>query len=256
MDAKDTNYRSMTVQKALNILNLFRNRQKLSFTTIQRELDLNKSTLFRLLYTLERNKYLVRDENGWYRLGLNIFVLGNSVSRESQIKKAAVPYMQEIARQLNLTVQLGVIEGHSVIILHKIDLPNSIKMFSRVGIAVPAHCTGQGKALLAFSPRQKVNEVIDSHGLKRYTPHTLTTVNELFAELEAIQQRGYAVDNSEHERHIKCVAVPLLNDQKWAEASLSVTGLAVDFDEEGTVERYAALLQEAAEKITRELGLA
>ena len=78
-------YKVSTVQKAILVLNLFKNHQKLSFTDIQRKLNYNKSTLFRLLYTLEYNKYLSKDKHGRYELGLNIHILGNQISKESKL---------------------------------------------------------------------------------------------------------------------------------------------------------------------------
>lgn len=250
------NYLSTTIQKAFDILNLFKDHTELSFREIQQRLGFNKSTLFRLLYTLEQNQYVTKSESGKYHLGLRLFILGNSFSRESQILKVATPYLKELSQKINLTVHLGILEGTNVVILHKIDPPNGIRMLSRIGLAVPAHCTGQGKALLAFSPGEKVEEIINFHGLKRFTPNTITTAEGLFEELKLTWQRGYAIANSEHEKHIKCVAVPVLNRQGGAEAALSITGLVVDFPAEQTIETYASLLQGVAANISRELGFA
>jgi DNA-binding IclR family transcriptional regulator len=247
-------YLSTTIQKGLDVLNLFKDQPPLSFAEIKERLGLNKSTLFRLLYTLERNDYLSRDENGRYSLGLNIFILGNSLTRESVIRRVATPYLRELSQQIGMTVHLGILEGTTVVILQKIDPSTRINMFSRVGAVVPAHCTGQGKTLLAFSPRETVEQVINIHGLTRFTPNTITTANALSEELRAIRERGYTIDNSEHEKHIKCVAVPILNEQGTIEAALSITGLIVDFPDEESLRRYAGILQETAQKIRRDLG--
>jgi DNA-binding IclR family transcriptional regulator len=144
--------------------------------------------------------------------------------------------------------------GTSVVILNKIDPPNRITMFSRVGIAVPAHCTGQGKTLLAFSPRERVEEVINANGLKRYTANTITTADGLFEELRRIRERGYTIDDSEHEQHIRCVGVPILGKQDEAEAALSITGLAMDFESHERIESTAQMLREAAQHIRKDLG--
>jgi DNA-binding IclR family transcriptional regulator len=249
-----TRYLATTIQKGLDVLELFKNRSHLSFTDIHAALGLHKSTIFRILHTLEINNYLFRDDEGKYTLGLNIFILGNSFSRESHIRRVATPHLQELSRQVSMTVQLGILEGTSVVILQKIDPTDSIRMFSRVGATVPAHCTGQGKTLLAFSPRETVERVINTHGLQRFTANTFTTPNSLFEELAAIRARGYAIDNSEHERHIKCVATPVLNDQGTVEAALSITGLVLDFPDQQSVEVHARQLQAAAERIRKDLG--
>ena len=146
-------YTATTVQKVFDILDLFKQGDQLSLQDIKERLGISRSTLFRLLYTLEKNQYLNKTETGKYELGLTLFILGNSFSMESQLKKAAAPHMRALSQRVNLSIHLGILVGTSVVILNKIDPPNRITMFSRVGIAVPAHCTGQGKTLLAFSPR-------------------------------------------------------------------------------------------------------
>jgi IclR family transcriptional regulator, KDG regulon repressor len=250
----EARYLATTVQKALHVLGLFREQSILSFADIRERLGLNKSTLFRLLYTLEQNEYVSRDESGRYSLGVNVFILGHSLTRESVLRRVATPSLVVLSKRLNMTVHLGILEGTTVVILQKIESSSGIKTVSRVGAVVPPHCTGQGKTLLAHSAREKVEEIISIHGLTRYTPNTITTANGLFEELAAIRTRGYTIDNSEHERHIKCVAVPILNEQGGIEAALSVTGLAMELQSEESLQAVAAILIETAQAIRRDLG--
>lgn len=252
--APGTHYLSTTIQKAFDILSLFKTQTELSFQEIQGRLGFNKSTLFRLLYTLERNEYVRRSESGKYHVGLAVYILGNTFSRENHLLNAAAPYLRELSQKLSLTVHLGILEKAHVIVLNKIDPPHGIGMLSRIGIELPVHCTGQGKALLAFSAPETVQGIFNTHSLRRYTPNTITTVDGLRHELELIRERGYAVDNSEHEKHIKCVAVPILNRQQRAEAALSITGLIVDFPTVETIEAHASALQGVAANISRDLG--
>lgn len=247
-------YLSSTIQRAIDILNLFKSHPKLSFTQIQDLLGFNKSTLFRVLYTLEQNQYLSKDENGWYELGLNVFILGNRFSRASHIKKVASPYLKELSTQINLTVHLGILDGTEVVIIDKYDPPSNITMVSRIGATVPAHCTGQGKTLLAYSPPADVERVIAKHGLKQYTSYTITSKEAFFQELAKIRERGYAIDDSEHEKHIRCVAVPLLNERNEIEAALSVTGLIMDLNNDEAIRNFAHCLQQVRDNIARDLG--
>ncbi len=248
------NYHSSTIQKAIDVLNLFSGHKKLSFTTIKENLGFNKSTLFRVLYTLEINNYLNRDEHGKYELGAIFFVLGNQFSREKNVKKFAKQYLKELSVKTGLTTQLGVLDGLNVIILDKVDPPNSIKMYSKVGAIVSPHSTGQGKTLLAYSSTVKLEEILEFHGLKKFTENTITSKDKLLKELNSIREKGYAVDNSEHEKHIKCVAVPILNDKNDIEAALSITGLVMDFEDRKTIENYSEILKETALKVKKKLG--
>jgi len=249
------NYIVSTIQKGINILNLFKIEHKLSFTDIQKVLKYNKSTLFRILYTLEKNQYLSKDINGRYMLGLNIFILGNQISRIGKLKKVSEVYLKELAEETNLTSHLGILEGTQVLIIDKHDSSNSgIKMVSRVGRSVPAHCTGQGKALLAYSPRKIVEKIINNYGLKYFTPNTITRSDDFFAELEKIREQGYAIDNSEHEKHIHCIALPILNEFNELEAAISITGLMMDFLDEEVVNENIRLLQKTRDKIREKMN--
>lgn len=248
-------YTVFTMQKGINILNLFKINQRLSFTDIQIQLNYNKSTLFRLLYTLEHNKYLFRDKHGRYELGLNIYILGNQISKISKLEKASDSYLKQLAEDTNLTVHLGILDGLNVVIIGKYNPPNSpINMVSRIGSSVPAHCTGQGKVLLSFSPKTKMEKIIRTHGLRRYTPNTIITENKLFEELQKIKERGYAIDHSEHEKHIQCIAYPILNESDELLAAVSITGLEMNFMENDVVERYINLLQNTRDKIRKKVN--
>jgi DNA-binding IclR family transcriptional regulator len=247
-------YNASTIQRAIDVLNLFREHQRLSFTEILDVLKYNKSTLFRVLYTLEQNKYLARDKHGRYELGMSMFILGNQASQANKLKKVAAPYLKELSQQNNLTVHLGTLDGLDVVIIDKFDAPNNVKMVSRVGGVVPAHCTGQGKTLLAYSDRSLVEMIINKHGMTRYTPNTITTMDGLFQELQQIRERGYTIDNSEHEKHIRCVGVPILNQDNQIEAAISMTGVIMEYPDEKTIAEKAQLIQKARDKIIKDMG--
>jgi len=251
----ETKYTVDTIQKGINVLNLFKNHSKLSFTDIQKTLKYNKSTLFRILYTLEKNQYLSKDKHGRYELGLNIFILGNQLSRIGKLKRGSEAYLRELAEETNLTSHIGILEEMQVLIIEKYDPSNSsIKMVSRVGRSVPAHCTGQGKALLAYSSRKIVEKIIKNYGLQSYTANTITQVDEFFKELEKIKEQGYAIDNSEHEKNIHCIALPILNEFNELEAAISITGMIMDFLDEETVNKNIKLLQKTRDKIRERMN--
>ncbi len=235
----ESKYHSSTIQKALDILDLFNHHSNLTFTEIQKFLGYNKSTLFRLIYTLVANDYLRKNEMGQYELGLSVFLLGNRISLEEQLRIVAEPLMEGLSKKFDLTVHLGILDGITVIIIAKAAPLSGIKMVSRVGVSVPAHCTGQGKTLLAYSPKERIERIINTHGLNRYTPNTITTTDGLNQELEDIRQRGYTIDNSEHEKDIRCVAVPLLNEKGQIIAAISITGLITDFPDDKAIQAAA-----------------
>ncbi|MGM0603371.1 MAG: IclR family transcriptional regulator [Bacillota bacterium] len=250
----DTKYQSKTIQKGLDVLNLFKTHNKLSYSEIRAKLNFSKATLYRVLYTLENNNYLSKDKNGRYELGMNIFILGHRISKEYQLKKISDPIIQKLSKEINLTVHVGILNNLNVIIVNKANPNDNFYMVSRIGSSVPPHCTGQGKTLLAFSDRKIADKIINANGLKRFTPHTITNKDDFFKELNKINERGYAIDNSEHQERLKCFAVPILNTENKIEAALSVSGFKEYFKDEKRQKKYLNALKEAKSKIELKMG--
>lgn len=247
-------YHSSTIQRALDILNVFKDHPSQSFGDLQKKLGYNKTTLYRVLSTLQDNKYLKKDEGGKYGLGINLFILGNRISKEYQLINVSTPFMQGLSQSLDLTIHLGILDGTNVILIQKIEPHRSIIMICHIGGYLPAHCTSLGKTLLAFSAKETVQKVIDSHGLQRYTPHTICTTESLLAELESVRTHGYALDNAEHEKNIRCVGVPILNDSGRVEAALGAAGTVMDLPDEESIRKTADILKEARDKISSQMG--
>lgn len=251
--SKQSKYNVSTIQRAVDVLNLFKKNKTLSFTEIQKLIKFNKSTLFRVLHTLEQNKYLSRDTHGRYEPGITIYILGNQASQANKLKTIAAPSLRQLSQENHVIVHLGILDGLDAVIIDKFDSPNSIRTVSRIGMVVPAHCTGQGKTLLAYSPKELVEQIIGHQGMTRFTANTITTLDGLFQELEKIRERGYAIDDSEHEKHIRCIGVPILNKQGQIEAAISMTALIMDFPDEETIARKAKIIQNTRDEILRNI---
>jgi DNA-binding IclR family transcriptional regulator len=162
--------------------------------------------------------------------------------------------MQELSYEIGLTTHLGIIDGTEVIIVAKAEPHIKLRMTSRVGSTVPAHCTAQGKTLLAFSDPKQVESIINIKGLSRFTPNTICTMNHLTDELAQIRTRGYAIDQSEHEKHLVCIGVPILDRDGVVAAALSVTGTVVDFPNDQSLARVLPRLESAKNAIRAEMG--
>jgi DNA-binding IclR family transcriptional regulator len=247
-------YRSSTIQRALDILNLFKDHPELSLNEIQTLLGGNKTTLYRVLSTLLDNKYLKKDGRGKYELGINIFILGNRVSKEDHLINVSTPFMQDISHSLGLTAHLGIMDGRNVIIIHKTEPNRLIKMVCHIGGSLPAHCTSQGKILLAYSTRETVQEVINEQGLQRFTPHTICTTEGLLTELDKVRTQGYAIDDAEHEKNIRCVAVPIFSETGKIEAALSSAGTTIDLPDGEAIKKTVDILKEVRDKIRTQMG--
>lgn len=254
----ESKYCIKSVQKALKILKLFDVENfELSLTEISDLLDLNKSSVLRLVETLRQEGFLKQDEETKkYKLSVILFKLGTLVYESMNLKKIARPYLEKAANETGLVVHLGILEKEGVVVLEKI-WPNkqveSIRMVSRTGGIIPIHCTAIGKVLLAFKSEKEIREIMKNKKLTKYTPTTITDLEEFLKVLRETKKYGYAVNNGEHEPYIKALAYPIFDDKKQVVAAMSLTGLREAMNEKD--QSYLCnLAKEISLSISRELG--
>lgn len=248
-------YRIKVLEKALSVLELFdQPGLELTAAEIGKRLGMNKTTAFRVLSVLEHANYLERArESGGYRLGFMLHRLGSLVEGTAVIQRRARPFLEELKQQCDETVHLVVLNKGEALYLDKIEGRKAIRVVSRVGMTLPAHCSGVGKALLAHLPEEEVDEIIRSKGLARFTPNTITDREALAAELRLVRRNGYAVDNEEIELGLKCVAAPIRDSSGRVVAAVSISGPKFRFDD-GTMRELVSLLRRAAARISAALG--
>ncbi|MGB5933073.1 MAG: IclR family transcriptional regulator [Anaerolineae bacterium] len=250
-------YQIRAVERALDLLSTFSTSEpELSLTKLSSRLDLNPSTTFRLLMTLQSRGYLEQNpENRKYQLGVACLELGSVFLNQSDIRKEALPILSSLRDDCEETVHLARLAGSEVVYLEKLDglLPIGI-MGSRIGGRAPAHCTGLGKAMLAYEPESEIRELCAESGLRRFTPNTITDLTELLGELACIRERGYAIDNEEHEADVTCVAVPIWNYRQKVVGAISVSGPAGRIDRAMAERGLVAKVKEAGQAISSRLA--
>ncbi|MBE3577921.1 MAG: IclR family transcriptional regulator [Limnochordales bacterium] len=215
-----------SLQKAIQVLKCFTSSHpELRVTEISRMLALNKSTVYNILATLEAEGLVEQDrESGKYRLGLELLRLANIVREGLGLRKVALPAMEKAKELFQETVHLAIEQDGYVVYLESVQpLDRSVARLA-TGKRAYMHCTGVGKAILAYLPDERVDEILARHGMARYTPNTITSPEALKAELAATRRRGYAIDNMEHEWGIRCIAVPIRDETGRVVASISVSG--------------------------------
>lgn len=212
--------------------------------------DIPLPTIHRLLKTLVERGYMRQMPNRRYALGFRLVPLGATAS--SMVGVNTETLLAELVSELGETANLAILSGAHAEYVAQVPSRHSMRMFTEVGRQVELHCSGVGKALLAQLDDDQVRSVIDRVGLPAYTPHTLTTHTALFADLAAIRERGYAIDEEERESGVRCVAVPVGPDlTSWM--AMSVSGPLTRMTDE-VVARAVPLLQSAAARLTAELS--
>jgi IclR family KDG regulon transcriptional repressor len=231
---------SKSLQKALRILiYLGENGPELSLGQLAAALNLNKSTVHRLLQALQKFGMVERSANGErYRLGLRLHELGVKAVESRTLRAEAHPLLREMARHCREAVSLAVPAADGVLCLDRVDSPETvITIRTAVGARFPAHCTAAAKAVLAYLPPEQVDHILAATEMVGYTPFTMTSAAEVKQNLRQIRQRGYALDHQELERGLSGVAVPVI-----AQANIiAAVGIA------GPTQRFRG--QELAQKI-------
>ena len=212
-------------------------------------LGTHKSTVLRILQTLEARGFVRREETGAYRLGLRMLELGATALEDLDLRSAARDGLEKLAGAIGETVHLALLDRGSVVYLDKVESTHPVRMYSRVGATAPAHCTGVGKVLLAYTPYDAWPELT----LTRFTPDTITDVGALQAAGDAIRARGWGTDEREHEDSIRCIAAPVFDTRGNVAAAISVSAPAVRLSAEDLAGHIPDLL-DCARTVTRELG--
>ncbi len=214
-----------SVIKAVKILEeLIHNGSPLSISKISKRVEINISTVHRLINTLVKLGYVEQNEKGLYQLGLHSYEIADLINREFDLKRMVRPYLKEIVSRCNETSNLVVLEDNQVLYLDQIESNKIVRMFAGIGSRGPAYCTGSGKALLAHLDEEDLEEYIENTEFKVFTGSTITDPERLKEELLEIREQGYALDLEEMERGVCCVAAPILGKDDRLLGAISVSG--------------------------------
>jgi DNA-binding IclR family transcriptional regulator len=213
-------YKVQALDRAFAVLDLLgESETPLGLAQVASSLQLHKSTAHRFLMVLERHRMVERTVNGKFRLGLRLFDFGNRAIEQYDLRDRAQPHLRRLVSETEETAHLCVLEASRVIYIDKIEPARSVRMITRIGASNPVHCTSVGKAILAFLPEDRANDVVKRLRFERFTHRTIATVEALRTEMEKTRRRGYAVDDAE-----RCIAVPVLDAQRQPVAAVSVSG--------------------------------
>ena len=212
-----------TISRSIQLLRCFDDEPELGISELAQRLGLAKSTVYGIVSTLELHNFLEQDSRtGRYRLGIEIFRLGTKV--KSDLLNLARPYMEKLVSDFSETVHLVVPDQCSILYIHKIESPHSMRICSRVGERLPLYCTAVGKALLAQMGETEQAAVIRATSFHPFTPYTIQDAAVLTRQLAQIKAAGFAVDREELEIGLTCVAAPIFDGDGKPSAAISVAG--------------------------------
>jgi len=245
---------NQAVRRAISILKTFDDQNpELGVTEVSRRLDLHKSTVYRLLSAFVGEGLIARNpDNGRYRLGPELIVLGELVLRHTDVHRVALPLLRDLADETGETVNLEILSGPNVVTIEEIAGRHVVTAGGAIGRPWAAHATSTGKVLLADLPADRRSQILQRQ-LKRFTTCTMTDSARVMRELERVEQLGYAVSSSELEEHLVAVAAPIRARHGQAVAAVSLSGPDTRFTR-STLPALIRQCRETAARISSRLG--
>jgi len=242
-----------SVDRAISVLDLLSRQGRSGVTEVANELDIHKSTAYRLLTTL-RDRGLVEQDAATekYRLGFGIVLLASSVTGDLDIVRCSRPICERLAERMKETITIAVLEGDDAIIIHQSTSGFSALSVDWSGRHTPLHATAAGKAFLHYMPTDQRRRIVEKP-LQGYTDSTIIDPEILLEQVEAGQRDGYWYTVEELEVGLNAVAAPVRCADGAVVAMVSVSGPAFRLPEESFRE-IGGLIGEAAEEISRCLG--
>ena len=244
-----------SVDRALNMLELVAlSEQGLTLSDVSRKLDIPRSSAHYLIHSLVMRGYLERNPCGrGYTLGLRAANFARLPSAKLLLKEFCSPFLQLLAKEVGLTAQVGVLDGAEALVIDRVQAADDIRLDSWVGRHFDLHCTALGKALIAHSPPEEVEKLFEGRKLPRHNHRTLHSLSGVWAQLAEVRERGYAVDDEEHELGVRCVAAPVFNYLGITVAAVSVFSSVNKFAD-SRIGHMGKKVLEVGREISRNLG--
>lgn len=251
--AGDDRYHLQILSRALSVLFTFRRvAPEWTLEGLSSQLDLNKTSLLRIVRTLEAEKLLIRHGER-YRLGPRVLDLSYAFLATLSVVEVAQKYMYELSQACGQTVSLAILDDFDVVYIAIEHSQREVGIQGEIGGRHPAHATSLGKVLLADLDDAELRERLRNHTLERLTHRTIVDSEELVALLPQVRESGYATDDEERGIGIRCLAAPIRDHQGRVVAAMSVSGPIFHMTEVALQDIRKRLI-EAAASVSEELG--
>ncbi|KZM72944.1 IclR family transcriptional regulator [Nocardia terpenica] len=243
-----------SVDRALSVLEILARKGEAGVSEIAGEIGVHKSTVFRLLGSLEDHQLVAQTyERGKYRLSMGILRLAAAVPERLEVTEQGHLVCERLAHKLGETVNVAVLRSHFAVNLDQARGPASIGTHNWIGQPTPAHATSSGKILLAHLEADLRAQLLREAGLPRFTEHTITSRELLQHQLDAARGNGFAMTVEEYEIGLNAIAAPIRNYAGHTAAALSVSGPVYRFTEERMLAAAPEVMAAAAE-ISEHMG--
>lgn len=245
--------KNKTVVKSMDILNLFKDHSKLSLNEIVQLSGIPKTSVHRMIGSLEDMGFLKKDIDNKYSLGLLFMEFGQLVKERLDIRKIALPTMHSLRDEANEAVNLVIKEGNEAIYIEKLETKQPVRVYTKIGRKAPLYGGACPRAILAFLPQMEIEQYLSEIELIKVASGTITDKEELLHVLAACRKNGYTVSHSELQDYSSAVAAPIFDSANQVVASISLVGPSVRFQEEHLSE-LIRMIKKGADEISYRLG--
>jgi IclR family KDG regulon transcriptional repressor len=239
--------------KIILLFNTFQFEER-SVTEISKILSMLPSKVSRMLGTIEKDGFLEKNpETKKYRLGIRFFELGVVYAFHLPLRRIIRPHIEQMAKELNLTVGWAILRNNRVIVVDRIQNMNIDMLAQRIGLNLPIHTTAIGKLLLAYLPEEEQDKILESIDLVKLTDATMVDKKIIKESLKVVKERGYATDEGETHEDLNGIAAPIKNSTGGVVAAIHLMGENTRTNPQEFFQ-FASFLKEKALFISRQLG--
>ena len=244
-----------SAERIFQVMEMLAENGEMGLMEISAALGLHKSTVHRLLMSRIYMGYAKQDESSQkYMLTCKVVSMAGKILERMDILQIAKPYLERLSDLSGETVHLVQREGNNILYVYKIEAKvGTIRMVSHVGMVHPMYCSGVGKAIMATLPEREVRAIWEGSEIERHTDKTIVDYDKLQRELADVRKDGYALDDEENEKGVRCIAACLYGYKKEVTHAFSISGPTSRMTRE-RVRGLAVDVKKVQEELSREIG--
>lgn len=244
-----------SAERIFQVMEMLADNGEMGLMEISAALELHKSTVHRLLMSLIYMGYAKQDEvTQKYMLSYKVVNMAGKILGRMDILQVAKPYMERLSDLSGEAVHLVQREGNNILYIYKIEANvGTIRMVSHVGMVHPMYCSGVGKAIMATLPEKEVKQIWNESIIEKKTDKTVTDFAQMQEVLDEVRENGYALDDEENEKGVRCIAACLRSYQKEVKYAFSISGPTSRMTRE-RVKELSVDVKKVQEELSRELG--
>jgi len=254
-EEKETKNPVQSAERIFQVMEMLADNGEMGLMELSAALGLHKSTVHRLLMSLIYMGYAKQDEaTQKYMLSYKVVNMASKILDRMDILQVAKPYMERLSELSGEAVHLVQREGNNILYIYKTEAKvGTIRMVSHVGMVHPMYCSGVGKAIMATLPEDEVKQIWNESIIEKKTDKTITDFNQMQELLEDVKKNGYALDDEENEKGVRCIAACLYGHQKEVKYAFSISGPTSRMTRD-RVKELAVDVRKVQEELSRELG--